>query len=514
MDELIRVYFSDENWSFPVLDEHRFLQVYGDFRRQSDGLLRPTTSPCLSSTLLAVPALLFSVLAVVLQFVPQESDALHALGVSSPDQCDRLSRHYRGSGQEMIDLLRQRKPSTTSIEYHLSTCTWFKNNGTSGEAWQSLGTAIRQAQEIDLHQIREDEVQGHSPKVEESPVRLWELEHQKHLWARLFIMDAHMAMALGRPRTIDREDCSTPPPLDCDYPSRPAQTVPQSTQHAYQPPSTSSFILYWLALSHKIHDMLSVRASKAYLRDDTIIQSIHREMITLVDELPSALRPLYPDTTWDQQMPQLPSLRQRILTTANIFLLALHRPYISTHPVSRRAAIEAAFGILQTQQRLFEIVLAPQRKLYGYSFYTLDAGTFLTGVRLKYPNFGVVTSVSALQEMRLAATRLSLMKGRNPMAEKGEPILQQCCHVIAARTCSPLSAYSDQDIRGAVFSDNIATLLELDSSAPDEPIRGLLGTLADPAVLASSGIDPFDQASGTLVQNGGIASFLDGGEIW
>lgn len=326
VEELIRMYFSNENWSFPVLDEHGFRHIHEDFKSQYRDAPLLETGLGLSSSLAAVPALLFSVLAVALQFIATESHAAQSLGISSTNECDALSQHYFRSGQDMMSSLRRCKPSTTSIEYHLSTCTWLKNNGNGGEAWQSLGSAIRQAQEIDLHRIHEDETQGDGLGVHESLLRLWECEHRKRLWARLFIMDAHMAMALGRPRTIHREDCSTAPPLDCDYPSRPAQTVPRSIQHDRSPPNTFTPILFWIGLSHKIHDTLSLQASKAHLRDNSLVQSIHQEMMILLDELPPALRPSYPDTSWDQQMPHLPALRQRILTTANTFLLALHRP--------------------------------------------------------------------------------------------------------------------------------------------------------------------------------------------
>ena len=135
VEELIRMYFSDENWSFPVLDEHRFRLVYEDFKKQRGEAWPPATKICSSPALVAVPALLFSVLAVALQFISTESDVARALSISSPDECDRLSQHFVHSGQEMIHSVRRCKPSTTAIEYHLSTCIWYKNSGNGGEAW-------------------------------------------------------------------------------------------------------------------------------------------------------------------------------------------------------------------------------------------------------------------------------------------------------------------------------------------------------------------------------------------
>ncbi|KAK3716616.1 hypothetical protein LTR37_006246 [Vermiconidia calcicola] len=134
---------------------------------------------------------------------------------------------------------------------------------------------------------------------------------------------------------------------------------------------------------------------------------------------------------------------------------------------------------------------------------------------LKYPNSDVVALTSALQELRLAATRLSLMKDRNPVAKKGEPILHHCCQLLEARTCAPLSAPIDQDLDGGVLSDDLAGFLkDLSSSAPDEPTRGLLTTMANAVAPDGIDIDPIDQACGSLGQTGtDMASFLDDGGV-
>ncbi|KAK3716617.1 hypothetical protein LTR37_006247 [Vermiconidia calcicola] len=122
-EKLIRIYFSSENWSFPVIDETCFRQLYEESREQYGWSLPPTSSVQLTPTLSVVPALLSSVLAVALQFTSTGSDLACALRISSPDECDRVSQYCLDTGQEIIDSLKGRKPNTTSIEYYLSKCT-------------------------------------------------------------------------------------------------------------------------------------------------------------------------------------------------------------------------------------------------------------------------------------------------------------------------------------------------------------------------------------------------------
>jgi hypothetical protein len=61
-----------------------------------------------------------------------------------------------------------------------------------------------------------------------------------------------------------------------------------------------------------------------------------------------------PDISWDEQLLHLPIQRQQIANSANVFLLALHRPHAGVHVASRDAAVQAALETLIAQQRLFE----------------------------------------------------------------------------------------------------------------------------------------------------------------
>lgn len=509
---LIDAYFSAENWSFPVLDEHHFRNLYQQFRVQLGSQSLPNDLKQLPSVLTTFPALVYSVLAVILQFSVPESEEARAMNLSTVPQCIWLSQRYLDTGQRIIRLFERQKPTTTSIEFHLVRMTWLKNCGRGGESWQCLGVALRQAQEIDLHQIQEDTLQDINTDVGDVLSQVWELEHRKRLWARIFIMDSHMAVALGRPRGIHREDCSTSAPLDCEYPHEPSRTIPVGTNHNRQPPNDFSSVIFSIALSHKYHDLMSMRSSRLDLRDYTRVTSLHDDVECMLMELPLALRPSFPDTSWDRQKPHLPATRQRILTTANIFLLALHRPYISTHATSLKAAIEAAFTILRSQKMLFEHIPEAQHKLYGYSFYTIDAGIFLSSTILKHLAPDADTNARALQELQQACVRLGCMKERSLIAGAGEVVLRRCYNAIQVNTPSSISTTSYDFLDDMPSITNLTTtnlFEELGFSNPDQAINELIARLDEPLPTLSHSPGTTMPSSNGLIYNGVDVSKID-----
>lgn len=443
----------------------------------------------MSPTLTTFPALLFSVLAVTLQFVAPDDEEARALNLSTIQQCIWLSQRYLDIGEKIIRLFERQKPTTTSIEFYLVRMAWLKNAGRGSESWQCLGVALRQAQEIDLHQVQEDASSTSNNDAEKMLIHVWEIEHQKRLWAKIFIMDSHMAVALGRPRGIHREDCTTSVPLDCDYPHEPSRTLPVGTNHNRQPPNDFSHIIFSITLSHKYHDLMSMRASRLDLRDYTRVTNLHNDIECMLTDLPPALRPSFPDTSWDRQKPQLPAARQRILTTANIFLLALHRPYMSTHVASRDAALAAALAILQAQQNLFEIVPHAQHKLYGYSFYTIDAGILLTASILKFSMFSTDVCSKALEELQRACSRLACMKDRSMIAGTGEIVLRRCCSAIEAAIPSFTSTSNYNYLTDMSMMADLTTMSlfqELGFLNPDQATSELISRLDEPSLTLDS----------------------------
>lgn len=188
-----------------------------------------------------------------------------------------------------------------------------------------------------------------------------------------------MALILGRPRTINRDDCSAKAPIDCNMPRDPSKLVsPAAMAHRDQEPFSYTPQIFHFEIAHKIHDMLS--SVKGYNQ----VEVLHNQVLSILDRLPPTMHPWNPDTSWDTRKPNFPKSRQHIASVASSFLMALHRPHVVVHARSRQAAIRAAPDTLQAQQRLFDLMSEHHYKIYGFSFYTIAAGIFLLAVTIGY----------------------------------------------------------------------------------------------------------------------------------
>lgn len=140
---MLAFYFSGDNWSFAVLDKHYFDKAYEVWAHSWYGIADQRDGKSLTREMQAFPALLFSVLAVALQFLPLRSPTAEALMIDGIESCDSLSQKFCGIGFRLMNLVGRSYPSLISVQHDLSRAIWLKNCSRGTEAWQSLGSAIR-----------------------------------------------------------------------------------------------------------------------------------------------------------------------------------------------------------------------------------------------------------------------------------------------------------------------------------------------------------------------------------
>lgn len=243
-------------------------------------------------------------------------------------------------------------------------------------------------------------------------------------------------MILGRPRTIHPDDCDVKEPIECNIPQYPFTSVP-GTQDAVgerDRPNTVSQNLFLYRLSDVWHTVKALKADRPCPKDYSVIQRLHDQVNSILDQLPPTLRHWNPNKSWDDQYPYLSQQREDILTKANLLLMALHRPHIEHHVESRRAGLQAAIVILDSQHRSFMQTRPHQYKLFGLSFYTIDASLLLSVVAAKHlpqKNDEVMAKIDYV--LRQAMDRLSAMYSYSPIARSGLAILRQCHHVLKKR---------------------------------------------------------------------------------
>ena len=429
MNELVDLFFVDANAHVGVLDRYFFHKAEASWNSVNEALVKNFKLEGVSREVLYFPAVLFQVLAVSVQYLTLESKTTKLLGLDSYLQLDQLSEKYTQHGMEIMKLLGRHSPTVMSVQHDLMRAFWAKNCSNGTESWYILGDAIRQAQDLGLH-LRSDVPDQDG--VEKTLENLWYDEWKKRLFLSLFNWDAHMALVLGRPRSINAGDCTVDVPLDCNMPDSPRTTVPTKAA-LNRTPSQFTRHIFNNFISHKTHEMLSLGANRRYLKDYSIVTRLQGDVIRRLEELPPTSRPSNPDRSWDTIYPYLPKQREHILTFANSFLVALHRPHASVHEESRKVAILASLTTLESQQRLFEMMTPNHYRTFGASFYTIDAGLFVSTAILENPISDRNLLARIQTALAEAIRRLNVMKHRSPMAESGVKMLERCFEKIKFR---------------------------------------------------------------------------------
>ena len=229
-----------------------------------------------------------------------------------------------------------------------------------------------------------------------------------------------MALFLGRPRLINREDASFPVPLNLKYPKNPARTLLLASE-------TSPLLGMgsFLCLAHKVHDMLSLSAQGVFAQDYSKLQALHHEICALGYEVPPQLRVDDNDATSRTAALRHNIMRLSILNSINTVLVALHRPFITTHRASRSAAVNAALEGLDIQNSIFGLVPHAQTRFYGTTFSTLESCIFLCGIMMELPPLDPVEDRRIRQGILQGIGRLSTIKDRSILAQSGEKILHK-----------------------------------------------------------------------------------------
>lgn len=294
----------------------------------------------------------------------------------------------------------------------------------------------RQAQELGLHRLPQSIGQTPEDDIETCLQKAWDLEHRKRIWARLFILDRYviselppkvaknwfsiLALMLGRPRAIHRGDICTPAPLNCDYPQDTAKTLPLSREE-----SSFSPMLVWLALAHKIHDILSFSGNDTFSKDYNRVLVVHDDILSLREKIPLVTDGTQMNSTASTEALRSIILRLSLLNTMDAVLMTLHRPFIGRHPPSRSAAINAALEGLSIQQSVLDLIPPSQSRLYGPIFSTIEASVFLCAILIDLPPQDPAEDCRIRLALLQAIGRLSAIKDRSPLAAAGEQMLQQ-----------------------------------------------------------------------------------------
>ncbi|EWZ93975.1 hypothetical protein FOWG_06613 [Fusarium oxysporum f. sp. lycopersici MN25] len=116
----------------------------------------------------------------------------HELG----EKTQALTERYHRVSRELYSIIPPGRSHLHSVQYLLHSCYWYKSEARFMECWYSLSAAIREAQEIGIHQ-----------EASMLDISDFEREMYRRVWCVLDTWDWQMSALLSRPLMIDRTCC-------------------------------------------------------------------------------------------------------------------------------------------------------------------------------------------------------------------------------------------------------------------------------------------------------------------
>ncbi|WAO83982.1 Zn(2)-C6 fungal-type domain-containing protein [Fusarium falciforme] len=184
-DILVQNFLNNVNFHYYIIYPPSFLEQY-----QQWWIARGDNRP------LSVQwtALLLMVCACASQYT--DIDLQRKLEVDLGDTIQRLTEQYHEAARELGSTIPIGYSHITNVQQLLHSCYWFKSEARFVECWHVLNSAIREAQELSIHQ-----------ESKADPVPEFELEIRRRVWCVMDTWDWQISALLGRPMIIDRADC-------------------------------------------------------------------------------------------------------------------------------------------------------------------------------------------------------------------------------------------------------------------------------------------------------------------
>ncbi|KIW18742.1 hypothetical protein PV08_03031 [Exophiala spinifera] len=419
VNHLVGVFFQDFNWQYAILERSFFdeqLQKY--YQQPIDDLSEFYHS--IPTDLVTIPALIFIVLALALQFLPPDgSRSLHSSclwGIPGDEQ----NYEHRCPTKQLLGLLGKDAISLTYIQAEFLMVAWLKNRGAIAESWHTLAQTVMDAQEIGLHR---DEGKLYADGVENVCEQLWKTLMRRRTMLNLFLWDSEMGMVLGKSLTLSVKDCLIIPPTDCEVP-RDRKAIAPSPRSPFDKPSVFTLHQLEYQLISHIHDIKALEAEGPYPRDYSKVERLHQRAIEFIDNIPPIYRSGNPDTSFDDQCPWLPAQREYLSSNAWLFLLLLHRTYIFSVARSRSVIMKAGIHLLHAQQRYFRSLQPHHYKLFTLAYISVDPAVSMLAVLITYPEEEKGLVPEAFRCIRETRWRLNHIRDSNIVAGQGADVIQ------------------------------------------------------------------------------------------
>ncbi|KAL9574794.1 hypothetical protein ACKAV7_001206 [Fusarium commune] len=184
-DTLVQNFLSNVNYHYYIVYPPSFIEQY-----QLWWTARTENRP------LSVQwtCLLLTICACASQYTDVELQRNLEVGLGDPIQ--RISERFHEAARELGSAISLGHGHIINVQQLLHSCYWFKAEARFVECWHVLNAAIREAQELSIHQ-----------EGKAGPISEFDLEVRRRIWCILDTWDWQISTLLGRPMIIDRADC-------------------------------------------------------------------------------------------------------------------------------------------------------------------------------------------------------------------------------------------------------------------------------------------------------------------
>lgn len=445
IDQLLRLFFTDISWQYDVIDEDIFREQLRKWERVP--YASRSTPLGLDPVVRYFPALLFQVLAQAVLLRPRREDDFIEELMQAPDMnLTDLAAEFSDAGHQILSLFGSAEPALVKVQSALQRATFLKTTGSVVDAWHTLGSAIRDAQELGLHRLYPSSDFDAPASSEETRL----VAAGRKVWLVLHLWDAHMGVVLGRPMIthLDPEAVSFPHFWSHDGAEDSDGPVQQIT------PFDVILCGYHTAYKH-LQDIHKLDASSPNALET--VNRIEAAILASIGRMP--VWAWSASLVHDSRCPWLPAARETLTTEINFTLLALHRPFIFSHASNRFQALKAAVQVLQSQNRLFCATEPRSFPVFNLIFATFDATVVLAAIYILFPRENPEHLQNSLQCVQWALGRLHAMKTRNVLAASAyaavQTVYEKFSTSISGSCALPVVSQNGRQLESPLVAENV-----------------------------------------------------------
>lgn len=257
--------------------------------------------------------------------------------------------------------------SNTSIERvqeQFLKCAWLKAESRIVESWHTLGSAIREAQELGID--KEADTKGLSE---------FDIEIGRRVWTVLYTWDWQMSAWLGRPNLIDQRNLKLMlPNLRLDQ----SMTEPRI-------PSPFTHMVLQAELGRRVTAAVGGAPTDNILSEKQVLD-VKSECERFIGELPPIFRVKDPDLSLDEQYPHFVFQRHQMHCVVFITMLHVFKPYLTRQRRDRiterddefrKMGVEISQQLFRVSQDLFDLEFPLSAKFQMVVFAIFDTATLL-----------------------------------------------------------------------------------------------------------------------------------------